>query len=931
MYRYSILPIAILLCFCSTAFAQELSTADRTNHPRIYGNNALRNDFLQTVAATPWKAEIVAQKKATVDQYIERCTSDPDWLRSRLQMNWKTRHSKVFLHGGDFSHSAGEAPVPTVRFSGSRDWATNYRSPALEDIQPYFDDERGMYLQNRENGEWEWVHPSETGHIIEGINNKIMSIAQDAAFLYWYTGDVKYAELAAPIFDTYMKGMYYREAPEDLNNSSQQHISGLATFEVIHEQVVVSLALCYDFLYNYFVERDYDLAIPAAVLQRWGDQIIKNGVPDNNWNFFQARFLTYIALALDDNKYYENGKGQQYFLKYTFEVSTDRQIALKEAIRNYDSELGIWPECASYSMHVTETLLKILLLLDNATNANEFENFPIVEKATLASFQYLFPNGDIVAFGDSHHSPLPSESFEYLIANYRKYGKPEKERQIAALYKSLSETKRRGKGLFEVFFYVNELPETNEYRPEEAIANQTSPTFYAPNVSWFVQRMGTGKNATMVSTAGAMGNHAHANGVAIEIFANNTVLAPEMGKGPSYWHPDHRNYYARYPAHNTVVVNGISDSEAMRVSHPFTMENHFPPSGKNNNIFKQLSFSQVSFVEPKTGAKQQRFTAMLQSQAGKPYVLDIFRSAKFGDAQQKHEYFYHNLGQSLVFADAEGNEIPLNASNDLNAPGNSKAYEYFTDEYSFSSVKDVAARFQLQDGNNPLSVMKVWLKGDSNRRYFAVKGPKSNALNKANVSAEIRDAEVPALVVQKNGEAWNHPFVAVYNPFFDGEEPAIAAVSYPKLPGESGAQQIKVLHSNQTTSDFIVAGDSENEIVQTDDFYQKGLLSIRRKTHEELDFIFVAGLTRLRFGGWEILSLGRPVTLSIENTPRGFKIQNNGGVRIGIPKALHPVSAEIYKNGKLVETRKGNVNRNDPEKIDFSFEQAFDKVVVLTD
>ena len=28
-----------------------------------------------------------------------------------------------------------------------------------------------------------------------------------------------------------------------------------------------------------------------------------------------------------------------------------------------------------------------------------------------------------------------------------------------------------------------------------------------------------------------------------------------MGKGSSYWHSDHREYYSRFPAHNTVVVD----------------------------------------------------------------------------------------------------------------------------------------------------------------------------------------------------------------------------------------------------------------------------------------------------------------------------------------------------------------------------------------
>ncbi len=909
--------------------AQQNLMGSPDNHPRIYGKKNIQNDFAKNVEQVEWKKAIIQNKKNTINKYLTLCKDEPEWLLSRLQMNWKTKHDKVYLRGGDFSHSEGKAPFPTVRFSGTRDWATNYSFPALEEIEPYFDDERGLYLKNRETGEMEWVHPSKVGHGIEGVNRKIMALVEDAAFLYWYTGDEKYAAFAAPVYDTYIRGMYYRDAPVDIENGNQQHISGLATFEVIHEQIVVSLTLIYDFMFDYLKENGHDMDMSAAVFQKWGDQIIKNGVPDNNWNFFQARFLSYIGLAMDDNDYYENGKGQQYYLDHTFEITTDRQIALKEAVRNYDFETAMWPECASYSMHVTETLLKILTLLDNATNANEFENFPIVEKATLASFQYLFPNGEIVAFGDSRHQPLPEASFEYLIANYRKYEKTEKEKQIAALYKGLYENEERGRGLFELFFYVDELIETQGKSREELIGELTSPTFYAPNVSWFAQRMGIGENATMVSTVGALGNHAHANGIAIEMYANNHVIAPDMGKGPSYWHQDHRNYYARYPAHNTVVVDGISDSEAMRVSHPFKMENHFPLSGEKNPVFRKVTFADVLFVEPKTKANQRRLTAVIQSTSGKPYVLDIFRSENPGSESQKHEYFYHNLGQSLSFINEKNQQLALAASNQLNVEGNLKAYNYFTDEQSFSSSDNVNALFKLETTANRSSVMKVWLKGDENRQYFSVNGPKSNALNKASVPEEVINAKVPALVVRKNGEAWNHPFVAVFNPYIEGNEKGIAEVTYSAVPENQAVQLITITHSNETTTDFIIASASDNGIVDSDDFYQKGLLTITRETQDNLDFLFAAGITRFSSKDWEIVTVGEPVTTTIEKCDRGFEIQNSSGVKIGIPKKFNLDYVEIYENGKLMETRKGNVDRNNPGRVDFLFEKAFERAVVV--
>ncbi|KAA3661368.1 MAG: hypothetical protein DWQ10_04675, partial [Calditrichaeota bacterium] len=580
--------ISIILFSVCTLLAIE------KEHPRIYCSDAGKSDFLKSIEKVAWKKQLIEKKKARLEKYLELWRNDPEWLVARLQMNWKTKHSKVFLRSGNFSHSSGEAPVPTVRFSGTRDWATDYALPKLEEIEPYFDDPRGMYLENRNTGKKEWVHPSKTGHGIEGVNRRIMSLIQDAAFLFWLTGEEKYARFAESVFFTYIDGMYYREAPVDLDNSRQQRISGLSTFEVIHEQIVVYLTITYDFLYPYFKANNRDLSRAVAVFQKWGDQIIKNGVPDNNWNLFQARFLTYIALALDENKNYENGKGQEYYLERTFKKSAERQIAIDESILEYDQQTGIWFESPSYSLHVTTTLLRILTLLDNATNKNELANFPIIEKAATAGFQYLFPSGYTVAFGDAKHKPFPPETLELLIANYRKYNQKDKEQFFTSLLNQQIEKgnyDRKGKRLFQSFFYVDELDKHAAPNEHVSLEKLLWPTFYAPNVSLFIQRMGTGDDAMMVSTVGSSGNHAHVNGIAIELFANDYVLGPDMAQGPSYWHPDHRQYYSQFPAHNTVVVDGISTYDRMRGYHPFTLDNFFPHPGADKTRFDKITFS----------------------------------------------------------------------------------------------------------------------------------------------------------------------------------------------------------------------------------------------------------------------------------------------------------------------------------------------------
>ncbi|MCM4156961.1 heparinase II/III family protein [Gramella sp. AN32] len=924
--------VILIVCFL---ICSNFSFGQGTGHPRIYITNEAKNDFVTSIEKVAWKKNLVEKKQQNLEKYLESWEKDPNWLVSRLQMNWKTKHDKVYLKGGDFSHSEGTAPVATVRYSGTRDWASDYKRPKLEDVEPYFDDPRGLFLENKNTGKKEWIHPSQAGFAIETINEQIMGLAEDAAFLYWLTNDEKYAEFAAPIFLTYMDGMHYRDAPIDLENSVQQHISGLASFEVIHEGIVVSLVSTYDFLYNYFEANNTSLDNAVAVFQKWGDQIIKNGIPDNNWNLFQARFLTYIGLVLDENATYKNGKGREYFLDHTFNTSTDRQLAIKESLLVYDHENGIWPESASYSVHVITTLLRIFTLLDHATNKNEFLNYPIVEKAALASFQYLFPNGYTVGFGDSNHKILPPENFELLIANYRKYDLHEKELLLSSLLNKIileDLYTREADDFFQLFFYVDDL-KTNDNKETPSLKSLTSPTFYASNVSMFNQRMGLGDDAIMVSTVGSFGNHAHANGISIELFANNYALGADMGKGPSYWHPTHREFYSRFPAHNTVIVDGKSDYSAMRSYNPFKLDNSYPKSGETPD-FKTLTFSKVSFVEPETVSDQQRFTAIIKSHTAKSYMVDIFRSKKQQAGNQKHEYIYHNLGQSLNLYDKKNKHLELAPTEELSSKnGELKGYDYFSDKFKTETSRDIRAIFTLKSEGNPDNLMKLWIKGSPNQTIYSVKSPKSNALSKGTAPAEVVNEPLPTLILKRNEAAWENPFSVVFNPYIEGRENPVENVSFSSFEKYPHTQIINVLLHDKKTTDRIVVNASENDVAAEKSFHQKGLLSITRQLNarDTFDFLFLSGMYKYENNGWDIVSSGEAFTLSIEKTKSGYLLHNDHPITINMPfsKGKEPAELRLYQDGKLVSQRKGTTNRNNAEQLVFKLEKAYDKAVIV--
>lgn len=236
---------------------------------------------------------IITKTKNNLTPYIDHYKTDKTWLVSRLQMYWKTKSTQVYINGGTYDHADGEAPVATVKYPGTRNHTTDYLTPKIENILPYMDDPRGLYLRRRDrSAQWEWTGISKSGKVVENINRQIMGIARDVAFMYWYTGEQVYGDLAYSVFDTYLEGIYYRKEPIDLSHGHHQTLAGYTSFEVIQEHILNEISQGYDFLYGYIEKQHPErMNLYAQTLQKWADLIIMNGVSFNNWNLLEANFI----------------------------------------------------------------------------------------------------------------------------------------------------------------------------------------------------------------------------------------------------------------------------------------------------------------------------------------------------------------------------------------------------------------------------------------------------------------------------------------------------------------------------------------------------------------------------------------------------------------------------------------------------------------
>ena len=797
------------------------------SHPRYLTDANGKSETLHLIKTEAWAKDVFEKLKRRTDIYANLTDAQPDWLLSRLAMYWQSHATDVYIKGETFDHAGGEkAPAPTVRYTGTRGTFATHGRPRLEDVVPYDDTDGNVtFCNNALPGRpMESVHPSKTGRNIESLNREIMGIARDAAFLYWLTGEEKYARLATGVFDTYMTGIYYRNVPIDLNHGHQQTLVGMSSFEVIHEDILYDIVPLYDFLYDYLNARHADkMDIYAGAFKKWADNIIANGVPHNNWNLMQAHYIMNIGMILEDNKQYPDGKGREYYIDYVLNRSSIRQWSLARlADYGFDPQTGIWTECPGYCNVVLNDYTSFATLFDRNLNFDLVKALPVISKAVSATPQYLFPNRMLCGFGDTHPGYLNTAPISRLIQNAQHNGKKEQEDYFTAMLKCFNPNAGQETGMkkdvrVSVNSFFDDKPlELNPAIEAGKIEDYVSPLFYAPNVSWLVQRNGMNpRHSLMISLNASEGNHMHANGISMELYGKGYVLGPDAGIGLYlYSGLDYLEYYSQFPSHNTVCVDGISSYPVMKSNHSFDLKSSFPAPAKPGSAFTPITYSDVYFREPESRADQTRLMGIVTTSPETGYYVDIFRSRKEQGGDKMHDYFYHNLGQTLTLTAADGSDLNLQPTEELAFAGaHLYAYSYIYDKKSAATDKDIKATFTIDMPDNDDISMNLWMKGEAEREVFTALSLMTEGLSRTpGMPYNIREQPTLTFVARQKGEAWNRPFVAVYEPSSQKEPGCISEVSFPEVNSKNKNSAVSVcVRQKDGRTDYILSSDRPEE------------------------------------------------------------------------------------------------------------------------
>ena len=686
---------------------------------------------------------------APIEQYRD---SGATWLSDRLCMHWRTHATTTYIRGEYFDHMSNDsAPVPTLMMAGARSHVTDYRRPSLEQLMPHQEDPRGMWLYNKVTGTYKWAPLCETGNIIHSINQEICRLGRDAAQQYRNTGDERYRAIAKNILRTYMYGVYYTRMPQDMDHGHIQTLVGLQTFEVIHEETVPFLTETYRLL------NKRDTMIEAA-FKHWADIIEANGVPHNNWDLMQARFIFNVGQCLLADSAYADAKGREYYFGIVENKKSIRQWSLKTLTDyGYDPETAIWCECPGYSQVVLGDLAEFVRLYREELGRNLIQELPIIERAARANVEYLYPDSMIMGFGDTHPHRLKPEVYAKLGID------------MADLH--------------------------------------PSRMFAAPKTSWLVQRTGMDpKHSLAFGLNASQGNHMHANGISLELYGCGLRMAPDAGIGYSlYGGDDYKEYYSRFPAHNTVCVDGVSDYPVMMSQQPFRIL-------RMDTL--PVQYAEVYMMDSETHADQQRLVVMTDN-----YFIDIFRSRRQDGQDKFHDYFYHNLGTGMSMS------VPTTPTDELAfAGGHLYAYSYLYNKACAPLSETVRVDYHVPDG----TAMTQWAMPMPETYAFRALSPSTEGLSRLKgMPYDIRTTPTLTYVARRMGEAWTVPFVNVFEPTAPYKPSVIDHVEFPdvKIMDKKTQSAVAVLVVRRDgKKDLFVSTDNDKAKVKVNGKIYKGRL-----------------------------------------------------------------------------------------------------------
>jgi hypothetical protein len=397
---------------------------------------------------------------------------------------------------------------------------------------------------------WQWEHICPVDHeilrgdpsrperdfdacVISGTHDRYAREVQRAGVVYQITGDARYADRAREILLAY--AAKYASYPLHTTRGAAQIGGGHVHSQTLDESVwLIPIAQGADLIWDTLSEADRESIARGLFLPAARDTILAHRMGIHNIQNWKNSAVGLTGLLLGDESLI--------------------RAAIDDPDRGYRAQMstGVQPDGAwfegAWGYHFY-TLSAVWPLTEAARNCGIDLYGEPLKKMFLAPIQLAMPNGVLPAFNDSTEVNVRNDLYELAYARY----------QDPALARGLPAGARRSE--FALWFGNDDLP---------AAAAKSLGSRNSTASGYAILERGEGMQATWLCLKYGPhgGGHGHPDKNNFVLYARGKVLFPDPGTRP-YGSPLHNGWDKTTLAHNTLVVDGKSQSEATGKSLAF--------------------------------------------------------------------------------------------------------------------------------------------------------------------------------------------------------------------------------------------------------------------------------------------------------------------------------------------------------------------------
>ncbi|WP_430931291.1 hypothetical protein [Saccharicrinis sp. 156] len=877
----SLMLVAVLLLHGHFIKAQD--------HPSLFVKNQDRETVLAKIENEEWAKMSWQNLKKSIDGYVDRHQTDPEWIVSRLAMYWKDgeRYTQCYIKKQNWDYGEGNAPVPTMRLPGMRTW-NNYVNVPLEDRIPYNESGDMLGIDRSSDDKTPVKVPyKKSGHMITKNNREILQLAEKSAFAYWLTQDEKYAKFSADIFNAWLLGTYYMQPPLDPEESTGGQggykpggIMGYYDYEQIHDFLQIHAAITYDFIFDYLKTNqaehlsvtDKDVTeVAGVVFKRFIELGLVRGGKRGNWNVNGFKNIVPSMLVLESDEYYQDGKGKEHYVPYYTRITTDYHEALPDFLKNFSEVTGLWPESPGYASGMISAVLDIGMPLYNA-GINTIGDNPILQKAAMANLSWLDARGNLVVFGDMRGGPTEFSVFDRMLTYYTWENDPENARKMATVIRkglksgqyNRSNTDWKGLCLYQP------LPESGSELPFHRAA-------YSRFHRHLIMKNGNSEENGMMFTlyGGKKGGHLTDNGLAMQFYGNGWALAPDASAYESYWSSDAK-YHRSITGSNTILPGYTMGDITINAMDPYV-------DGSKELNSRTATSPYCSFADVSAEEKR-RLVAMVRTSETTGYYVDVFRSD-----QEDNDYLHHNLGDKMWLKSTNGEAVKTDRVDSI-SNHYQQGYQFFKNVRKTSYGQDFNITWTV-DKVSPALIVDMWMMGQDNREIYLMDAPPTTLRMDVTPGMVNRSPQLtPATIIRQTGNnAKLQPFVAVFESYNKGEK----SVNQIYKVAESDGFIALSVTSNKNTQQLIV-NSIDNQVYEPEKKTSfQGVFGIVSEKNGVFDYLYLGKGKMIKKGKYSIQSLEGEVSAELRLVDGKLFYTADKQVKIGFPKG----KTKVYPAG----------------------------------